>query len=130
LIAPAIDFLRSLVEDRVVTPDPDARRALIASYVDFVCEHEDLIRVLSQDPSMPSMRVAHEARPYYDRLLKLLAGEEHPSLHRRTRIIAAFGGMRAAILYSAPDADRAVVRDAALVAACGAIGMKSFAEFQ
>jgi AcrR family transcriptional regulator len=123
LIAPAMEYLTNMVADRSVSSAVEPRHELLVAYVDFVCLHEKLIRVLSQDPSVASQPAVLVSVPLYERLAQLISGEETPDARHRTMVRTALGGIRAAILYASPGDDRAVIRDAALVSACGAIGI-------
>lgn len=123
LAAPATGQLAGIVEGRVPRPAAVARREVLAAYVDLVAGHADLIRVLSQDPSVAHSPAFTAAAPLYDRLTRLLAGEEVPGAAARARVRAALGGIHTALLRAAPGDDPAVVRAAALAAACGALGI-------
>lgn len=123
LVAPALEGLADLVEGTAPCPTAARRRQILAGYVDLVLAHEDLIRVLSQDPSVAHRPALVAAGPLYDRLAALLAATDAPDVVQRTRVRSALGGIHTALLRAGPDDDPALVRDAAVAAACGALGI-------
>ena len=123
LVAPGIQRLADMVEGQEPRPAAGPRRALLAAYADLAAAQVKLIRVLSQDPSVALRPAFAAAVPLYDRLTRLLAGQESPGAAARTRVRAALGGIHAALLHAPPGDDPAVVREAALAAACGALGI-------
>jgi AcrR family transcriptional regulator len=125
LVAPVLGDIAALVAERTTRESPAARREVLASYVALVAAHEEVIRVLSQDPSVRHTPATVAAAPLYERLAQLLSGQDAPDATARARVNAALGGVRAAILNAAPDDDKTIVSAAALAAACGALGIKS-----
>lgn len=125
LVAPAIGELAALAAGMSPRPAAAPRRSVLAAYADLVIRHEDLIRVLSQDPSVANRPPLTAAAPLYDRLTQLLSGVEAPDAAERARVRAALGGLHAALLHAPPGDDPDVVRGAALAAACGALGIPS-----
>lgn len=123
LVAPALDDLRVLTEGAAPLADTAVRCDLLAGYVTLVARHEKLIRVLSEDPAARHCVPLADAVPLYERLVQLLSGSPAPDAAQRTRVRAALGGIHAALVRRPPDDDPAVVRPAALVAACGALGI-------
>jgi AcrR family transcriptional regulator len=123
LITPAVDELTRLVTQADLRASTAARRTVLSAYVDYVIAYRELIRVITQDPA-----VAHEHAPsghaeLYRRLTQLLSGHDAPDTTEQTRVRAALGGIRAALLYTDPDADPAEVYAATIAAACGALGI-------
>ena len=120
LIAPMLDTLRALVQ-----ADPSAvdRRAVLAGYVELVATFENPIRVLSSDPSVRARPPAAAAQPLYDRLMRMLAHDRHPTLEARAQARAALGGIHSVFDYARPDEDRAVLRAVALESAARALGL-------
>lgn len=123
LVAPAIGELAALAAGMSPRPAAAPRRSVLAAYADLVISHEDLIRVLSQDPSVANRPPLTATAPLYDRLTQLLSGVEAPGAAERARVRAALGGLHAALLRAPPGDDPDVVRGAALAAACGALGI-------
>jgi AcrR family transcriptional regulator len=123
LVAPAIGELAALAAGMSPRPAAAPRRSVLAAYADLVIRHEDLIRVLSQDPSVANRPPLTAAAPLYERLTQLLSGVEAPDAAERARVRAALGGLHAALLHAPPGDDPNVVRGAALAAACGALGI-------
>ena len=123
LAAPAIGELAALTAGISPRPAAAPRRSALAAYADLVISHQDLIRVLSQDPSVARRVALTPAAPFYDRLTQLLSGVEAPGAAERARVRAALGGLHAALLHAPPGDDPDVVRGAALAAACGALGI-------
>lgn len=125
LVAPATAQLAALVEGAHIDPSTATRRRLLAGYVDFVSTHLNLIRVLSQDPSVAHCEPLRATEPLYARLTQLLSGLEEPGVAQRTRVRAALGGIHTALLRAEPADDPSAVRNAALSAACGALGIRA-----
>jgi AcrR family transcriptional regulator len=123
LVAPVIADLQALVDGGTVSASAAARRGVLVGYVDVVSRHVELIRVLSDDPSVrhrPALAPFYELQVGLDRLL---SGDPAPGLTARTRVRAALGGVRAALLRADADDDPTVVREAAIAAGCGALGI-------
>ncbi len=125
LVAPILDGLAELTDTVPAGAGINGRRQLLALYVDLVAAHEKLIRLLSEDPSASQHPVVRAAAPIYERLIELLSGEEAPGTAARARVRAALGGIHSVLLKADPGEDRLVLREAALVAACGALGIPS-----
>ena len=123
IVAPAMAHLSGVVEGKSALPAASPRRELLASYVDLVATHEELIRVLSEDPSVANRPALLAAGPLYECLTQLLSGTDAPDTSLRARVRVALGGIHAAILHARPDDDRQLVREAAFSAACGALGI-------
>lgn len=123
LVAPAIERLEMLVAQADPRSTPAARRDLLRGFIDLVATHEDLIRVLLQDPSVVDRPAIVACKPIFRRMTELLAGVADPGTVQRTRVLAALGGIQMALLQAEPDDDPAIVRDAVLIAACGALGI-------
>lgn len=123
LVAPAVDQLATLATGGAPRHSSAARRELLAGYVDLVAKNETLIRVLSQDPSVAHRPALAPAQALYEQLTTRLAGNDHPDTAERVRVRSALGGIHAALLHPTADEDPTIVRDTALVAACGALGI-------
>ena len=63
LVAPAIEELAALAAGMSPRPAAAPRRSVLAAYADLVISHEDLIRMLSQDPSVAKPAPAHRDCP-------------------------------------------------------------------
>ena len=122
LLAPALNGLRELAA-KEIDPSPSARRAVMAGYVDLVAANAELIRVLTQDPSVGNRPEFANHKAMFERLAQSLSGHEHPSVAELTRVRAAIGGVHAARVFTEPGEDPSIVRTAALAAACGALGI-------
>lgn len=125
IMGPAITDLAELVAGTAPRPTPTVRRRALARYVDLVASHEELIRVLYDDPSVRGCAPMQAAKPLYQELVGILAGTDEPDTVQRVRVRAALGGIHTAVLRGEPDEDREVVRATALVAACGALGLSA-----
>lgn len=127
LVAPALEGLQGLLDRAGTTTSrtssPASRRQLVAAYVDLVAHHEELIRVLTDDPSARHSAVFQSARGLFERFVQLLSGTDDPGAEQRTRVRAAIGAVHAAVVRAQAGDDRAVVRSAAVAAACGALGI-------
>jgi AcrR family transcriptional regulator len=123
LLAPAISDLDALVGQAPARPSTSARRQLLAGFVDLVAANAKLIRVLTQDPSVTKDAKRSQRTQMFERFAQLLSGNESPTVAERARVRAALGGVRVALLYADPTDDPAVVREATLAAACGALGI-------
>jgi AcrR family transcriptional regulator len=123
LLAPSLAELAALLEGVGRTTNADTRRNLLAGYLRLVVNHQRVIQVLSQDPSVLARPISAEAAPLYDRLTLLLSGKAKPGPAERTRVRAALGGIHAAILHAEPGDPPEVVEAAALAACCGALGL-------
>jgi AcrR family transcriptional regulator len=122
LLEPAINGLRQLAAQDV-DPSPSARRAAMAGYVDLVAANAELIRVLTQDPSVSNRPELTNHKEMFYRLGQLLSGHDDPSVAEMTRVRAAIGGVHTALVFAEPGEDQATVRAATLAAACGALGI-------
>jgi hypothetical protein len=120
-----MEDLRALLDKASPRGGPVARHQFVEGYVDLVASHEDLVRVLSDDPSARRRMALTAAAPLYDRMARLLSGSEAPDTAQRARVRAALGAVHAALLGAAPDDDREVVRAAAQATACAALGLHS-----
>ena len=123
LLEPSLDELARLVDGVSSSPTPAGRGDLLAGYLQLVVNHHRVIQVLSQDPSAAQRPVSATARPLYERLTVLLSGKAKPGPGERARVRAALGGIHAAVLHAEPEDPADVVQDAALTAACGALGL-------
>jgi AcrR family transcriptional regulator len=123
IVAPAMEDLRMLVGKAGPRSGLASRRQVAEGYVDLVASHADLIRVLSDDPSVRHCGVLAAAIPLYDRLTQLLSGTEVVDTAQRARVRAALGAVHAALLNAAPDDDQDVVRATAQAAAYAVLGL-------
>ena len=123
IVAPMIEDLRALVEKVSGRGGPAARRQLVEGYVDLVATHEDLVRVLSDDPSVRRSLALSAASPLYDRIAWILSGTQTPGTAQRATVWAALGAVHAPLLRAEPGDDREVVRAAARTAAWAVLGL-------
>src|ERR1700749_1586197 len=123
LIKPVIQQLTDLITQTPVRASAAARREVLAEYVDLAIAHVDLLRVLTQDPSVARRPASAGHAALEERMLNLLAGHETPGLTERLRARAALAPGRGALLHADPSGAPAVVRAAILAAACGALGI-------
>ncbi|HET9690468.1 MAG TPA: helix-turn-helix domain-containing protein [Acidimicrobiales bacterium] len=123
LLAPAVGRLTTLVQAPPRTTGPAARRALLAGYIAVVADNVPLMRVMATDPSVVGRPALEGVAPLYGRLGALLAGTDAAGVAARARVRAALGGIHSVFRGSDPDDDPALLREAALAAACGALGL-------
>jgi AcrR family transcriptional regulator len=123
LVGPLLEALGALVDERVVDPSPRARRQVLVAYVDLVADHQGLMRVLAEDPSVRQHEALAPGAAIFRRLTRLLAGQEEPDTATRVQVRAALGSVHAALQRTEPDEDLAALVPVALSAACGALGM-------
>jgi AcrR family transcriptional regulator len=121
LAAPLVERMRALVTRTPLRPAAAARRAVLAAYVDIAAADLDLVRVLTQDPSVTRRPVTAEHAALYERMLQLLSGHDQPDTAERAHARAALGAIRAALIHADPAEDADVLRRAALDAASGAL---------
>jgi AcrR family transcriptional regulator len=123
LIQPVLEQLTTLITQTPVRASAAARREVLAAYIELTITHLDLLRVLTQDPSVARRpaSVAHAALE--KRMLQLLAGHDAPDLVEQIRARAALAAIRGALVHADPDNEPATVRAAILAAACGALGI-------
>jgi AcrR family transcriptional regulator len=126
LIQPVLDQLTALITQTPVRPSAAARRAVLAAYIDLSIAHVDLLRVLTQDPSVARRPASATHAALEERMLQLLTGHDAPDLTERIRARAALAAIRGALMH-AGDGDPALVRVAILAAACGALGIPATA---
>jgi AcrR family transcriptional regulator len=123
LIQPVLDQLTALITQTPLRSSAAARRQVLAAYVDIGTAHLDLLRVLTQDPSVARRPASAAHISLQERMLQLLAGHEAPNLTEQIRARAALAAIRGALLHADPEDDPAVIRAAILAAACGALGI-------
>lgn len=123
LIQPLLDELTELITQTPLRPSAAARREVLAAYIDIGTAHLDLLRVLTQDPSVTRRPVSVKHAPLQTRMLQLLAGHENPDTTEQIRARAALGAIRAARLHVDPADDPTLIRAVILTAACGALGI-------
>src|ERR1700761_9220460 len=85
LIQPVLDQLTNLITQTPLRASPAARREVLAAYVDLGLAHVDLLRVLTQDPSVARRPVSAAHISLQERMLQLLAGHEGPDLTEQIR---------------------------------------------
>src|ERR1700722_6652666 len=73
LVQPVLDDLTALVTHTCLRPSASARRDLLAAYIDISTHHLDLLRVLTQDPSIARRPASATHAALYARMLALLA---------------------------------------------------------
>jgi AcrR family transcriptional regulator len=106
-------------------PGDAGRRDLLAGYLDLVVAHRRVIRVLCQDPAVSrNEKVTAIARQGYVPLIEALCVPGQDPVTARTRVLAALGGIHAALSEDGPEEDGPLIRAAALMAACGALGIR------
>ena len=123
LIQPAVEQLTALITQTPVRATAAARREVLAAYIDLNTSHVDLLRVLTQDPSVARRPASAVHAALEERMLQLLAGHEAPDLTEQVRARAALAAVRGALVHAVPDGDPVIVRAAILAAACGALGI-------
>lgn len=123
LIQPGLEQLTTLITQTPVRASAAARREVLAAYIDLNISHVDLLRVLTQDPSVALRPASVTYAALEGRMLQLLAGHEAPDLIDQIRARAALGAIRGALVHADPGGDPVIVRAAILAAACGALGI-------
>jgi AcrR family transcriptional regulator len=123
LIQPVLHQLTALITQTPLRSSAAARRQVLAAYVDIGTAHLDLLKVLTQDPSVARRPVSAAHISLQERMLQLLAGHEDPDLTEQIRARAALAAIRGALVHADPADDPAVIRAAILAAACGALGI-------
>ena len=78
LIQPGLEQLTALITQTPVRASAAARREVLAGYVDLNASHVDLLRVLTQDPSVARRPASATHAALEGRMLQLLAGREDP----------------------------------------------------
>jgi AcrR family transcriptional regulator len=123
LIQPVLEELTALITQTPVRASAAARREVLAAYIDLGTAHVDLLRVLTQDPSVARRPASATHAALEERMLQLLAGHEDPDLIEQIRARASLAAIRGALLHAHPVGDPAIVRATILAAACGALGI-------
>ena len=123
LVEPGIAQFRDLL-NRPATPDRATRRQLLDGYVTVVLDNLELSHVISREPAVGHIeRLRSLTQPLYAELIDRLLGEHALDASSVARVHVALGGIHAALMNHAPDADMAEVRRGAFAAACGALGI-------
>lgn len=123
LMREAFENLRAIVDSAGGHSSPQSRRKLLSEYINITAEHQDLIRLMTQDPSVRARLAGDRPMEVRTKLLRLLAGTDDPDTEQRTRVRAAMGAIHAAVRFGGPEEDPDVIRRTALAAACGALGI-------
>jgi AcrR family transcriptional regulator len=123
LVAPAFARLRAILDEVGPRPSIEERRQLLAGYVDLTIGSAQLVQAFASDPSMARRPVTRANWPMFHELAGKLAGTDRPDSATRTRVRFALGGIHAALRDLDRADDLALVRDATLSAACGALGI-------
>jgi AcrR family transcriptional regulator len=123
LIQPVLEQLTTLITQTPVRASAAARREVLTAYADLAIAHVDLLRVLTQDPSVTRRPATAAHAALEERMLQLLAGHETPDLTERIRARAALAAIRGALAHARPADDPVIVRAAIIAAACGALGI-------
>jgi AcrR family transcriptional regulator len=123
LIQPVLEQLTTLITQTPVRASAAARRQVLAAYVDLSIAHVDLLRVLTQDPSVAGRPASATHAALEERMLQLLAGHDAPDLTEQIRARAALAAVRGALLHTDPGGQPEIVRTTILAAACGALGI-------
>lgn len=118
-----VERMRSLLTHTPLSRSVESRRAVLAAYIDIAAADLDLVRVLSEDPSVTRRAITAEHAALTERMLQLLAGHGQPDTAERAHARAAMGAIRAALIQADPSEDPEVLRTVALHAACGALGL-------
>src|ERR1700742_99799 len=114
LIQPVLEQLTTLITQTPVRASAAARRGVLTAYADLAIAHVDLLRVLTQDPSVARRPATAAHAALEERMLQLLAGHDSPNLSERIRARAALAATRGALLHVDPADDPAAVRAAIL----------------
>jgi AcrR family transcriptional regulator len=122
LLAPMVAAVQRMIATAGDQDTPARQHRLLAAYIDLTAEHADLLTAFSQDPSIRTRPAARQAALTNAALTRMIAGGD--DVIARTRARAALGGIHAAVRFQNPDDDPALVRRAALLAACGALGIE------
>jgi AcrR family transcriptional regulator len=123
LVRPVLEQIDALVDSVSANPSRTARRDLVAAYIQLAARNHDLINTLGRDPSASKRAALAPAKPVFERLILLLADSAEPTVFERTRVRAALGGINAALLGADPTDPVEEIQQAALTAACGALGI-------
>jgi AcrR family transcriptional regulator len=123
LIQPVLEQLTALITQTPVRASAAARRQVLAAYVDLSIAHVDLLRLLTQDPSVARRPASATHAALEERMLQLLAGHDAPDLTEQIRARAALAAVRGALVRTDPGGQPEVVRATILAAACGALGI-------
>src|ERR1700744_2609425 len=105
LIQPALEQLTALITQTPVRASAAARREVLAAYIDLNTSHVDLLRVLTQDPSVARRPASATHAALEERMLQLLAGHEAPDLAEQIRARAALAAIRGALVHARPADD-------------------------
>ena len=123
LVEPGIQQFRDVL-DRAASDGDAGRRALLDGYLNVVIDNLEVTRVLSRDPAISRIeRLSRVTQPMYQELIERLTGTQPADASNVARAHVALGGIHAALLNHAPDADINDVRRGAFTAACGALGL-------
>lgn len=123
LVDPALQDLVDLVAGATGGSAPSERRRIVERYVELVAAHADLIRVISDDPSVRASDALGPAILQFRRLQPILAGTDDPDVVQRARVRAALGAVHATLLRGDPDDDPQLLRDTAVAVATGILGL-------
>lgn len=125
LVGPIADEVAALAA--APRPRGDAgRRELLAGYLDLVATRRRVFQILYQDPAVRrNEKVRAIVRQGYTPLVEALRVPGQDPITARTRVRAALGSIHAALGDdTTEEADQPLVRTAALMAACGALGVR------
>jgi AcrR family transcriptional regulator len=123
LVTPAFEQLRTILDAVAPRPSIEERRRLLADYVELTIGSAQLVHAFASDPSMAQRPAMRTNWPMFHELASKLAGTDTPDSATRTRVRFALGGIHAALRDLDRADDLAVVRDATLTAAYGALGI-------
>lgn len=123
LVRPVLDEMETLVGSAPAEQTPAARRSLLRGMIDLISAHEDVVRVVSQDPSARHRPPLARAELIFQRFIELLTGAETLDVSVRMRAAVVIGGIAAALSYAEPDDDPEAVREGIFAAACGALDL-------
>jgi AcrR family transcriptional regulator len=123
LIQPVFEQLTALITQTPVRRSAAARREVLGAYIDLSTTHVELLRMLTQDPSVARRPASAEHAALEERMLQLLAGHEAPDLTEKIRARAALAAIRGALVRTDSGGDPVIIRATILAAACGALGI-------
>jgi AcrR family transcriptional regulator len=123
LIQPVFEQLTALITQTPVRRSAAARREVLGAYIDLSTTHVELLRMLTQDPSVARRPASAEHAALEERMLQLLAGHEAPDLTEKIRARAALAAIRGALVRTDSGGDPVIIRATILAAACGSLGI-------
>lgn len=123
LIDPVIEELTVLITNTPLRASAAARRTVLDNYAQIVGRHLDLVRMLTQDPSVTRRPASAAHANLQAGMMRLLAGHDEPSPAERARARAALGAIRAGLLNTDVNDPWEEIWAATLTAARAALGI-------